>query len=230
MTGTAHHVMLEDRVARERLIQHGFIEAVHSAPLTRRQVAMLLGQWWHPLHHFPTFLAECIAVLPDIASKCAVAKILFQETGSGDPKAAHEIIFADTMERIGFPRASITGMAAYPATVSLVEGYRASSRDRFAAVGAVFATEVVDLVMVSAIGTAVRRVTGAERLEWVDVHVAQEPDHVEQAGLSLPDDLSPEQREAVTTAADRIWILWGAFFDSLQRTCASGSALPRVPD
>ena len=62
---------------------HPFFAAVDSADLTREQVAILIEQWWHPLHYFPTFLARCVAVLPDIASKSAITRILNQEAGGG---------------------------------------------------------------------------------------------------------------------------------------------------
>jgi len=37
---------------------HPFFAAVDSAELTKEQAAILIEQWWHPLHYFPTFLAR----------------------------------------------------------------------------------------------------------------------------------------------------------------------------
>ena len=38
---------------------HRFFRAVDSLDLTKEQAAVLIEQWWHPLHYFPTFLG-CI--------------------------------------------------------------------------------------------------------------------------------------------------------------------------
>lgn len=79
--------------------EHPFFAAVDTADLTKEQASVLLEQWWHPLHYFPTFLARCTAVLPDIASKSAIARILNQETGGGVVAKAHEVIYVDSMAR-----------------------------------------------------------------------------------------------------------------------------------
>jgi pyrroloquinoline quinone (PQQ) biosynthesis protein C len=184
--------------------------------MTREQVAVFIGQWWHPLHYFPTFLARCVAVLPDIGSKSAVSKILNQETGEGNTKRAHEVVYIDTMERVGFTRAQATEAPPFPETVALVAGYERASEDRFGALGFIFATEVADLVMVSGIGTAVERVTGTRDLEWVNIHVEQEPDHVEEADHTMLRSFNASEESLVMDNAEEMWRLWTAFFDRLE--------------
>lgn len=214
-TSGLQHLLRSSRV-RQEFISHAFFSNVRSAPLEHSQVGTILGQWWHPLHYFPTFLARCVAILPDIASKCAIARILFQETGEGDPRRAHEVIFSDTMERVGFGRNVTTEAPAFEETMALVEGYRVATGGSHDALGVVYATEVADLVMVSAIGTAVRRVTGATDLEWVDIHELQEPDHVHEADSVMLPDFDPRQRDTVVESAERLWRSWTAFFDRLE--------------
>ncbi|MEV4706156.1 iron-containing redox enzyme family protein [Actinoplanes sp. NPDC049316] len=194
---------------------HAFFEAVDRAELTREQAAVLIEQWWHPLHYFPTFLARCVAVLPDIASKSAITSILNQEAGGGDVRKAHEVIYADSMARCGFDRARVTGTAPFPETAALVDGYRRASEQRESALGFIFATENTDLLMVSSIGKAIERTTGVTGNEWVSIHVEQEPEHVEEAGHALLADFTAEEEDRVYHAADEMWRLWTAFFDRL---------------
>lgn len=194
---------------------HPFFAAVDTADLTRNQAASLIEQWWHPLHYFPTFLARCVAVLPDIASKSAITRILNQEAGGGVVSRAHEVIYVDSMEKTGFDRARVTGTAPYPETAALVEGYRRASEARETALGFIFATETTDLLMVSSIGKAIERTTGITDNEWVTIHVEQEPDHVEEANHALLSGFSAAEEDAVLRAANEMWQLWTDFFDRL---------------
>ena len=115
----------------------------------------------------------------------------------------------------GFAADRVTGAAPYPETAALVEGYRNASETAEAALGFIFATETTDLLMVSSIGKAIERTTGATDNEWVAIHIEQEPDHVEEANHALLADFTAEQEDAVIVAADEMWRLWTAFFDRL---------------
>jgi pyrroloquinoline quinone (PQQ) biosynthesis protein C len=208
-----------DRLAQspvhDKFRNHAFFAAVQTTEFTKEQAAILIGQWWHPLHYFPTFLARCVAVLPDIAAKSAIATILNQEAGAGDVTRAHEVIYVDSMEKCGFDRERVTQTSPYEETAALVEGYRTASANPESALGFIFATETTDLLMVSSIGKAIERTTGVTDNEWVTIHVQQEPDHVEEANHALLGQLSAEQERAVVESADEMWRLWTAFFDRL---------------
>jgi pyrroloquinoline quinone (PQQ) biosynthesis protein C len=208
-----------DRLACSPVYQkfrdHPFFAAVDTADLSKEQASILIEQWWHPLHYFPAFLARCVAVLPGIAAKSAIARILNQEAGNGVASQAHEVIYVDSMDKCGFDRARVTGTAPYPETAALVAGYRDASAEPTSALGFIFATETTDLLMVSSIGKAIERTTGITGNEWVGIHVEQEPDHVEEANHALVADFSAEQEAAVFAAADKMWQLWTAFFDRL---------------
>lgn len=206
---------LADSPVHLSFTSHPFFEAVRTAELTREQVGTFLGQWWHPLHYFPTFLARCVATLPDIESKTAITRILNQEAGGGRADRAHEMIYVDSMERSGFDRNVVTATAPSDETRALVEGYRDASQDRFGALGYIFATETTDLLMVSSIGSAVRRVSGVPDNEWVSIHVEQEPDHVEEANNTMLEGFSPEEEDRVLAYADENWARWIGFFDRL---------------
>jgi pyrroloquinoline quinone (PQQ) biosynthesis protein C len=210
-------IRLNEHRLRKQFVDHEFFRRVKISTLTKEQAAVFIGQWWHPLRYFSTFLARCVATLADIESKSAVSKILSQETGEGNPKRAHEVVYVETMERAGFTMAQVTGVAPFPETQALVAGYARASEERLSALGYIFATEVADLTMVSGIGTAVRKATGTRDLEWVNIHVQQEPDHVEEAERTMLRGFSAQEEALVVNSAEEMWRLWAAFFDRLEK-------------
>lgn len=200
---------------RAGLVDHPVFTTMRGGGGSAAWVAQVLGQWWRPLHHFPTFLGRCVAVLPDIESQCAVARILHQETGEGVPARAHERIYLDTMSRAGFDPVEIVGAPTWPATAALLADYEAAPRDRYGALGCLAATEFADLAMVSGIGAAVAGATGCRDLEWVRIHEVQEPDHVEEADHALLDSFAPDEGARIVAAAEGSWRAWIGFFDAL---------------
>jgi pyrroloquinoline quinone (PQQ) biosynthesis protein C len=199
---------------RTQVLRHPFLSRMATADLGRTRVGVVLGQWWHPLHYFPTFLARAVAVVP-LAEKTAISKILFQELGEGDPSAAHEAIYLETMGEVGFALETVTAAPPLEATRRLVAAYADSAETCAGALGFVYATEVADLAMVSAIGAAVRRATRAERLRWVDIHVSQEPEHVAKARDAVGLDLSARDTGLLVENAQLGWALWREFLTSL---------------
>src|SRR5262249_43752859 len=107
-------------------------------------------------------------------------------------------------------------VAPLGSTRDLVTGYADSTHDFAPALGFTFATEVADLAMVSAIGTMVRNLTGAKELPWVDIHVAQEPDHVDSADLALAVQMTEDEENQVVMHAESMWQLWIEFFSGLE--------------
>jgi pyrroloquinoline quinone (PQQ) biosynthesis protein C len=214
---------LDASPVHQRFREHPFFAGVDGADVTTEQAAVLLEQWWHPLHYFPTFLARCVAVLPGIEAKSAITRILNQEAGGGVVGRAHEVIYVNSMTRAGFDADRISGTAPYPETAALVEGYHRAGDAMESALGFIFATETTDLLMVSSIGKAVERSTGTTRNAWVTIHVQQEPEHVAEANHALLIGLTPEQEQAVLDSADEMWRLWTAFFDRLTAETGVGA-------
>ncbi|HET9227334.1 MAG TPA: iron-containing redox enzyme family protein [Thermoanaerobaculia bacterium] len=208
---------LEENPLRKELIHHPFFKEVRTADLTRGQVGVFLGQWWHPLHYFPNFLSRTIDQVPVLEMKTAICKILNQELGEGDPSRAHERMYISTMEAAGFDRATVAEAPPFEETRRLVQRYEEASAERLSALGFVYGTEVADLAMVAGIGNAVRRVSGLESLPWVDIHILQEPDHVDQANEALEVGFSPAEVDVIVASAEEMWTLWIAFFNRLRK-------------
>jgi hypothetical protein len=185
--------------------------------LSSEQVLVILGQWFHPLHYFPTFLAGLISITPDIETQTFISRILWQELGEGEPANAHEKIYIRTILDGGFDDGEVAGTLAFAATAELVEGYQHASTDYLAGLGFLYGTEVVDLPMVATIGELMRRCTGKRNLPWVNIHVAQEPHHVESSSEALNPRFSEDEQQRIVASAERLWRLWTNFFRSVRQ-------------
>lgn len=220
---------LEENPLRKELIHHRFFKEAKTSELTREKVGVFLGQWWHPLHYFPNFLSRTIDAVPVLEMKTAICKILNQELGEGDPAMAHERVYISTMETAGFDRATVAEAPPFDETRQLVKRYEEASADRLSALGFVYGTEVADLAMVAGIGNTVRRVSGLKDLPWVDIHIQQEPDHVEQATEAIEAGFSEGEFDTIVANAEEMWRLWIAFFDRLHTVMFASADHPILP-
>ena len=116
---------LKNNALRKNLIHHPFFEAVRSGTPARNDVAVFLGQWWHPLHYFPNFLSRSISVVPNLETKTAICSILSEELGEGNPERAHERIYIETMTAAGFSRQEILKLLLLALPASLYKGTNA---------------------------------------------------------------------------------------------------------
>lgn len=217
MLGKALASALERNEDKQKLLHHAFFKKVKSGPLKHEHVEKFLGQWWAPLHYFPTFLARSIVAAPALEMKTAISQILDEEVGEGDPGRAHERVFVATMTRAGLSEQGIVNAEPFEETRKLVDGYEKASGEWLSALGFLYGTEVADLTMVSGVGYAVRKVYGPQELEWVDIHVRQEPGHVAEANNALGNGLSADEEKIVSRNAEELWRLWTNFFTRLER-------------
>lgn len=201
--------------SRSRLVKNPFFHRIRRPDFGRDDLLVTLGQWWHPLHYFPTFLANSIAIAPSIRTKAAIGKILYQELGDGRAENAHEILYLSTIASAGLDAAEVEASPPLPATARLIAGYADSAGDWQMALGYVLATETADLFMVGSLGAAITRVTGQSNLPWFDIHVAQEPGHVEEASKALYGAVGPSDQAQVLRHADMMWNLWSDFFSGI---------------
>lgn len=184
--------------------------------LTKDQMVLVLGQWFHPLHYFPTFLSRLIAVTPQVRTQTFVSRILWEELGKGDPQSAHEKIYIETITDGGFAASDVAEAPPLSATERLVAGYEKASSDPLSGLGFLYGTEVMDLQMVSTIGDLMRRCTGKQDLPWVNIHVDQEPGHVESSESSIRPVLTAEEQTEVVRSAEEMWALWTDFFNAVK--------------
>ena len=184
--------------------------------LSPEQVLVILGQWFHPLHYFPTFLSRLISVTPDLETQTYVSRILWEELGEGDPRHAHEKVYIETISDGGFAKEQVAGAPPLSATRSLVEGYEQASTNCLSGLGFLYGTEVVDLPMVATIGELMRRCTGKQDLPWVNIHVSQEPGHVDSAIETLKTVHTEDEQREIFKHADQMWTLWIDFFKNVR--------------
>jgi hypothetical protein len=184
--------------------------------LSTEQVVIILGQWFHPLHYFPTFLSRLISVSPRIETQTYVSRILWEELGEGDPRRAHENVYIETISDGGFAKERVGGAPPLNATRRLVEGYEQASTNWLSGLGFLYGTEVVDLPMVATIGELMRRCTGKKDLPWVNIHVSQEPGHVDSANATLQPAFTGEEQREIVKHAEQMWTLWIDFFKDIR--------------
>lgn len=213
---TDANAALENNPIRAELV--GYLKELKKdcGTLSREQVLVILGQWFHPLHYFPTFLSRLISVSPQIETQTFISRILWQELGEGDPLKAHEKIYISTVSDGGFVAEQVAGSPPTGATAELVAGYEAASHDYLTGLGFLYGTEVVDLPMVATIGELMRRCTGKRDLPWVNVHVAQEPHHVESSNETLQPSFNAAEQRRVIEGAEQMWRLWINFFKAIR--------------
>lgn len=185
--------------------------------LPKEQAVVILGQWFHPLHYFPVFLSRLISVTPTIEAQTNISRILWEELGEGDPQRAHEKIYVETMVTGGFEKTQFIKAPPLAATRRLVHGYERASSEYLPGLGFLYGTEVVDLQMVATIGALMKRSTGLRALPWVDIHVQQEPGHVESSTQTLEQSLALDEQHRVVTSAEEMWTLWKDFFQSIRQ-------------
>lgn len=185
--------------------------------LPRPHVALILGQWYHPLHYFPTFLSRLISVTSELERQTFISRILWQELGEGDPRRAHEQIYLETIAEGEFEAGRVAGAAPSAATEALVAGYGKASEREVTGLGYLYGTEVVDLPMVSTVGELMRRCTGKRQLAWVNIHVQQEPEHVASSEATLQLKWGEGEAGQVLASAEELWRLWINFFQSIRQ-------------
>ncbi|HET8963077.1 MAG TPA: iron-containing redox enzyme family protein [Chitinophagales bacterium] len=209
--------LLKKDPKRLELINHPVLKMFKSKQLTKKQVEGILGQWYHPLDNFPFFLSSCIAHIRITEIQTFISDILYEELGCGLPEDSHLRLYESTMADQGYDSKAVSKAKPFAATEELIEGYKRSSKKQNSALGFLYATEVADLAMVSSIGVAVGNNTNKKvaELPWVDIHVKQEPNHVNKVNSSLTVELTDEDQAEIITAAKQMWKLWIAFFEKI---------------
>src|SRR5689334_24293591 len=185
--------------------------------LAPEQVVVILGQWFHPLHYFPTFLSRLISVSPGMETQTYVSRILWEELGEGDPRRSHENVYIETISDGGFAKEQVAGSPPLNATRRLVAGYEQASTNWLSGLGFLYGTEVVDLPMVATIGELMRRCTGKRDLPWVNIHVSQEPGHVDSANATLQPAFTQQEQRDIVKHAEQMWTLWIDFFKDIRQ-------------
>jgi hypothetical protein len=181
-------------------------------PIGLDALGLVLGQYWHPIHHFPQFLAAAVLAVKDLQLQSRISLILFQELGQGDFKEAHEFLFLSAAKRAGI--SDLDKAIALPATMALVNGYVAAASSRTEAIGYLFATEMIDLRLVRTLGTAIKRASRGATPRWLSAHEKQEVDHVATAN-DVMSSLSPDELTQVVSSAKVAWNQWHAFCDGI---------------
>ncbi len=204
---------LKSSPAKERFVKNPVLRKLRVDTLTPEQATVVVGQYWYPIEYFTTFLPKVIASSPKLAIKTLVSKVLWQELGEGDVAKSHETLYIDTMvDNAKMPYKQVCEAPLLEATKRLMDGYHQSTDNFLDGIGFLFATEEIDLPIVSSLSKAVRKATGEKNLPWLDIHVKQEPDHTDNMAETVSSYISDEEAQYVVQAAEKMWDLWNDFF------------------
>jgi hypothetical protein len=207
-----------------QVLTHPLLKQLPELGRDRRNLTIALGQYWHPIHFFTEFLPLTIAVVVDLPLRAHVSKILYQELGCGDAASAHERLYLNAARQAGVLIDDVISAPPLATTAHLLEGYRTAGTVRAAAIGYLYATELIDWQMVKSLGEAIANASGGARAEWVTVHAREEPDHV-AAAYAATSSLPREELEAAALSANDAWRRWVAFYDGIQDAIAA--TMPR---
>lgn len=203
------------RTALEAVRNHPVLESFKK-PVDRSLLVAAASQYWYPISEFPTFLGNAVGAVGDLETQNLIASILWEEVGQGRAEDSHTQIFVDTFEMAGVNPADIVDCAQTSATEHLMNVYRSSTATRAGAIGALLATEAIDLCIVEGLGTGLRQhVPGDGPLPWVDIHVEQEPGHTENSESAASDALDLAEAERIEAAAIQMWEAWADFFSAV---------------
>lgn len=203
---------------RFELISHPFLKKMKEGEVSKKDTSIMLGQWYYPLENFPFFLASCISHINNTTIQTFISDILHEELGCGDPKGSHLNLYITTCKDAGFNENDIVRSKALNATEMLILGYKRSAKNVASALGFLYATEVADLAMVSSIGYAIGKSCEKDitDLPWVDIHVQQEPNHVNNVDNALDIKFNEKIVNEIVNSAKEMWTLWINFFSEIE--------------
>jgi pyrroloquinoline quinone (PQQ) biosynthesis protein C len=202
---------LREEQMHVRVRGHDLLHRLDVEAFDGRRLGRLIRQYWYPIHHFPTFLASCIVAVDDLALQSRISIILYQELGNGHVKASHEQLYIDAAERAGI--ADVRRGVPLRETAELISAYRTAAGSLAGAIGALFATEAIDLRLVHALGSALARISGSAS-EWLMVHMREETEHVAVASEILGAAPAADP-QLVADGARQIWSGWIRMLDAI---------------
>lgn len=211
--------ILKSDSQRQSLVSHPVLKKMKEKHLTKNQVSTIVGQYYYPIENFCFFLSASISHMKNTSIQTFISDILHEELGCGNPEESHLDLYISTCIDSGIDKEVIVDSPIFKSTKNLVEGYKKSVKKQNSALGFLYATEVADLVMVSSIGTAIANLCNKtiKDLPWVDIHVQQEPNHVNKVDSSLNLEFSEEEFEEILFSARSMWNLWIEFFNELEQ-------------
>ncbi|RKR04561.1 pyrroloquinoline quinone (PQQ) biosynthesis protein C [Flavobacterium sp. 90] len=209
---------LKSEVKRQELISHPFLKKMKDGLLNKEDTSLVLGQWYYPLENFPFFLSSCISHTRNIPIQTFISDILHEELGCGDPKNSHLDLYISTCKDSGFDEEIVTKSKALDSTNRLISGYKKSAKKMSSGLGYLYATEVADLAMVSSIGNAIGNICEKSILDlpWVDIHVQQEPNHVNNVDNALEISFDEKTYNELLMSSKEMWSLWIDFFSEIE--------------
>jgi pyrroloquinoline-quinone synthase len=194
----------------ERVTNHKLLNYLATDDLTQEQVECALGQYWYPIHYFPDFLALLLSKCNQLEIKTFVSKVLYQELGEGSLHKSHEVLFTKVL-----PGFDVSSMKKIGQTQCLMALFEHSSNNYIDGIGFFYATEAIDLSIVTGLSVAIKTIRKKSKLPWETIHLVQEPDHTDCVDTIFFSHLTDEEQRKVVESTHAAWIAWDQFFDGI---------------
>ena len=190
-------------VIKERhLLTHPFYHRWQHGKVSMETLQEYAKQYYHYESALPGFLSSAMDHMEEGPARDAVAEVLADE--SAHP-TAHTTLWLQFAAGLGVEEAEITGSAASPRTINLVETYTSlCARGSEEALGALYAYEVQIPDVAKAKSDGLRRfygVTDPKALEFFDLHATLDVAHSRALKSALRDsELCRESAHLAITA------------------------------
>ena len=123
---------IDERVARQHLLQHPFYQAWSRGELSMDALRDYATQYYHHVAAFPTYLSAVHAQTEDAGVRRQILSNIVDEE-AGRPN--HPELWLQFAESLGLDRAEVKNAAQWPETKKLIEDFRACCGERGTGVG-----------------------------------------------------------------------------------------------
>lgn len=123
---------IDQRVARQHLLNHPFYQAWSRGELPPAALRDYAAQYYHHVAAFPTYLSAVHAQTEDAALRRQILNNLMDEE-AGNPN--HPELWLRFAESLGLDAETVKSGRQWPETKALIDGFRSCCRDRGTSAG-----------------------------------------------------------------------------------------------
>lgn len=213
---------LEERIQERHLLKHPFYQAWNAGQLSLQTLQAYSKQYYRQVEAFPTYVSAVHANCPLLPVRQQLLENLLEEERGSEN---HPELWLRFAEALGVQRDDLLATSPLPETTTLLQTFRALTRDRSyqAGLAALFAYEAQVPQVAAAKIDGLKQFYGvheARGLAFFQVHLQADRFHAETARQILHTHLSPETAgEAVSACDQALEALWGMLDGIYSHSC-----------
>ena len=209
---------IDERVARQHLLQHPFYQAWSRGELSLDALRDYATQYYHHVAAFPTYLSAVHAQTEDGETRRQILSNLIDEE-AGKPN--HPELWLEFAESLGLDRAEVKRAAQWPETKKLIEDFRSCCGSRGTGVGlsALYAYESQIPAVSEKKIEGLRQYYGfshPDGYKYFTVHIEADREHAAVEAAQIAQMVDDEQRAAALEAVGEVL---GGLYGLLSAVC-----------